>query len=234
MNKSKNNVYEFVTHTWNPIKGLCEYQCVYCYMVGMFQRFKLNTAIRSDIKALNQNLGKKNFIFVGSSIDMWSPAVDSEWIVKSLDHCYNYKENKYLFQSKSPKRFPDFLQHPLMANKDNLIFATTLETNEDISLYSKAASIEERISPMVKIRSLGYDVMVTLEPVMQFDFAKLIMLLRSIAPFQVNIGCNSNKSVKLKQPTKDQLTVLIKELETFTHVHLKGNAARILGDLSKI
>ena len=25
-------MYEFVTHTWNPIKGKCYHDCSYCYM----------------------------------------------------------------------------------------------------------------------------------------------------------------------------------------------------------
>lgn len=30
--ESKGNMYEFVTHTWNPIKGKCSHGCTYCYM----------------------------------------------------------------------------------------------------------------------------------------------------------------------------------------------------------
>ena len=25
-------MYEFITHTWNPIKGKCYHDCSYCYM----------------------------------------------------------------------------------------------------------------------------------------------------------------------------------------------------------
>lgn len=227
-------MYEFVTHTWNPIKGLCEYQCVYCYMIGMYKRFKQDTTLRLDESTLYLNLGEKNFIFVGSSTDMWSPSVNSDWIVMTLDRCLAFKKNKYLFQSKSPKRFLDFIQHPLMANKESLVFATTLETNEDVSSYSKADSIEERVDAMIKLKCLGYDVMVTIEPVVRFNLGKLAAMLSLIKPFQVNIGCNSNKSIKLDEPTKNELIGLINELKTFTHVHLKSNAERILGDLSII
>ena len=33
--ESKGNMYEFVTHTWNPIKGKCFHGCTYCYMKKM-------------------------------------------------------------------------------------------------------------------------------------------------------------------------------------------------------
>ena len=31
LNVAKGNMYEFVTHTWNPIKGICPHGCKYCY-----------------------------------------------------------------------------------------------------------------------------------------------------------------------------------------------------------
>jgi len=29
LNESKGNMYEFVTHTWNAIKGECKHDCTY-------------------------------------------------------------------------------------------------------------------------------------------------------------------------------------------------------------
>lgn len=227
-------MYLFINGTWNPIKGLCPFLCVYCYMLAIFKRFKQNTTMRLEQKELQTKLGSGKFIFVGSSTDMWSYPVESSWIAQVLDRCLSYPDNKYLFQSKSPKRFLEFLEHPLMALTDNLVFATTIETNRDISDFSKADSIEERVAAMIRLRELGYKVMITIEPVMQFDFAELVAMLRQIAPFQVNIGSNSNKAVKLPEPTRDELVALIGELKTFTKVHLKSNSDRILGDLKSI
>ena len=233
VNKAVNNMYGFVDGTWNPVKGLCPFFCIYCYMLAIFKRFKQNTTMRLEQKELQTKLGSDKFIFVGSSTDMWSYPVESAWIVQVLDHCLSYPDNKYLFQSKSPKRFLEFLEHPIMsALKEQLVFATTIETNRDISAFSKADSIEERVAAMTRLRELGYQVMITVEPVMQFDFAELVAMLRQIAPFQVNIGSNSNKVVKLPEPTCDELVALIDELRTFTNVHLKSNSDRVLGELN--
>ena len=225
-------MYLFIYGTWNPIKGLCPFLCTYCYMLGIYKRFKQNTTMRLEQKELQTKLGSGKFIFVGSSTDMWSYPVESSWIAQVLDRCFQYPDNKYLFQSKSPQRFLDFLNHPLMGLKEHLVFATTIETNRDIGAFSKADSIEERVAAMTKLRELGYQVMITVEPVMQFDFAELVAMLRQIAPFQVNIGSNSNKAVKLPEPTRDELVALIEELKTFTNVHLKSNSDRILGELN--
>lgn len=32
LTKSRGNMYPFVTHTWNAIKGMCFHDCPYCYM----------------------------------------------------------------------------------------------------------------------------------------------------------------------------------------------------------
>ena len=234
INKAVNNMYLFIDGTWNPIKGLCPFLCTYCYMLGIYKRFKQNTTMRLEQKELQTKLGSGKFIFIGSSTDMWSVPVESSWIAQVLDHCFQYPDNKYLFQSKSPKRFLEFLGHPLMGLKEQLVFATTIETNRDISAFSKADSIEERVAVMAELSKLGYQVMITVEPVMQFDFAELVAMLRQIAPFQVNIGSNSNKAVKLPEPTRDELIALVQELRTFTNVHLKSNSDRVLGDLKNI
>lgn len=32
LNKATGNIHKFVTHTWNPNKGVCHHGCKYCYM----------------------------------------------------------------------------------------------------------------------------------------------------------------------------------------------------------
>ena len=65
LNKSIGNMYAFVSHTYNPMKGECEHSCAYCFM-----RCKLLLPpLRLELKELKVNLGEGNFIFVGSSTD---------------------------------------------------------------------------------------------------------------------------------------------------------------------
>lgn len=37
LNESKGNMYDWVTHTWNPIKGKCSHNCNYCFMKKMLR-----------------------------------------------------------------------------------------------------------------------------------------------------------------------------------------------------
>lgn len=98
--EAKGNMYEFVSHTWNPIKGKCYHGCSYCYMDKLSPK---RGEARLDAGELaNACLGSGNFIFVGSSIDMFAQDIPDSWIKTVLDYCDEY--NRYLFQSKNPAR----------------------------------------------------------------------------------------------------------------------------------
>ena len=44
--------------------------------------------------------------------------------------------------------------------------------------------------------------MVTIEPIMEFDHTALVEMLKKIKPFQVNIGCNTSKDIKLPEASR--------------------------------
>ena len=230
MNKKNGNMYAFVTHTSNPIKGLCPHKCGYCYMRAIFRHYHGDETLRLDEYELKVNYGKNKFIFLGTSTDMFADAVPTEWILQVYDKCLQYPENKYLFQSKNPGRVlePQLINHPLMQLKDRICFATTIESNRDYPI-SKAQSMTERADAMAQLQAMGFPVMVTIEPIMDFDHEELVEMLKKIKPFQVNIGCNTSKEIKLPEPTRDQIYALVQELSTFTNVELKSNSKRILG-----
>jgi len=214
LNKQKGNMYGFVTHTWNPIKGKCSHDCRYCYMKVWKQK-----PLRLVEKELQDDLGEENFIFVGSSTDMFAKDVPDEWIKKVLDHCKKYPENKYLFQSKNPGRFLDLIR----CFPENKVFATTIETNK-IGLNDNAPPVFER---QYWIGELSGDVMVTIEPIMDFDLNIMVNWIKDIEPKWVNIGADS-KGHNLKEPPKEKIVKLISELKKFTKVNLKPNLKRLL------
>ena len=72
----------------------------------------------------NACLGSGNFIFVGSSIDMFAQDIPDSWIKTVLDYCDEY--NRYLFQSKNPARILEYLDHPVFKRS---VVCTTIETN---------------------------------------------------------------------------------------------------------
>ena len=52
LNKQSGNIYPFVTHTWNPIRGHCPHQSTYYYM----KKFRVGNP-RLEEKEFTTNLG---------------------------------------------------------------------------------------------------------------------------------------------------------------------------------
>ena len=218
MNKAKGNMYGFVTHTWNPIKGKCTHGCDYCYM----RRFPQNE-MRLDEKELKANLGKVNTIFVGSGTDMWAKSVPSEWLKAVLDKCYShiFYNNIYFFQTKNPRRFLDF-EIPKSS-----ILCTTIETNREYIQMGSAPITHDRAFAMSEWELKPYRRMVTIEPIFDFDLPELFSYIKIIQPDQVNIGADS-KGSGLPEPPKWKIEKLISELKKITKIHIKPNLNRLL------
>lgn len=211
-------MYSFVTHTWNVIKGKCPHDCSYCYM----KRFKQND-IRFDLREFRTDLGKGNFIFVGSSCDMFAEAILGGWIIEVLKFCAD-KPNRYLFQTKNPKRMWDFgVYLPVDA-----VLGTTIETNRIYRQMGKTLYPAER-AEWISHMSDRWDTMVTIEPIMDFDLSELPGLIHDCNPKWVNIGADS-QGHNLPEPSGKKINQLITKLEKFTEVKLKDNLKRLRGD----
>jgi len=214
LNKQTGNMYPFVTHTWNPIRGKCPHDCIYCYM----KVWKQNPLDIHE-KEFSTDLGNGNYIFVGSSTDMWSLPVLDEWIDSTLEHCRNYPQNTYLFQSKNPLRFIDWEND----FPPTTILATTIESNRSL-IQPNCPSPTERVGAMVGITNRKT---VTIEPIMDFDLDVMVDWIKQIAPKFVSIGADS-KGHHLPEPSGDKIRALIAELEEITQAKQKDNLKRLL------
>ncbi len=211
LNISKGNMYDFITHTWNVIKGECYHDCIYCYM----KRWGKLNPVRFDEKELKTDLGKDNFIFVGSSNDMFT--VDFEWTQKVLNHCNKF-DNKYFFQSKNTFAF----QNKALNFPENSVFCTTMETNRWYpEIMGNCMTIHDRAYYMKKNNYI------TIEPMLDFDLYGFPEILKFCEPKQINIGADSGNN-GLPEPPKGKILELISELEKFTIVKQKKNLKRLL------
>lgn len=217
MNKSAGNMYPWTTHTWNPIRGKCPHECSYCYM----KKFKVGE-LRLDIRSSIDDLGKDNVIFVGSSTDMFARMVPEEWISRVLVKCNEYPENTYLFQTKNPRRFLEFLG----GFPPKRILGTTIETNRDYPV-SNAPPPVERFMAMGSFSFNGVDKMVSIEPIMDFDLPVLSSWMYRIRPKFISIGADS-KGNNLAEPDAEKLKLFINEMQKLTEVKIKNNLNRIL------
>lgn len=219
--EAKGNMYEFVTHTANPIQGVCYHDCKYCYMKP-YPRFVRPVLITDSLKTKTP---EGNFIFVGSSTDMFADNVPAEYIKEVLNHCDCFN-NKYLFQSKNPKKILDFINHPVFSKS---VVCTTIETNRNYpEIMRNAPKIEDRVLAMEEIASFNIETYVTIEPIMAFDLKEMIECIKRCKPSQVNIGANTRwEYIQLPEPSKNEIKELAKELKKFTIIHLKQNLKRL-------
>lgn len=209
-------MYEFVTHMWSPIKGKCSHDCSYCYM----KKWGKQPPLHLDEKDINTNLGSGKFIFVCHTCDMFAKDVPAEWIERILERLRAYP-NRYLLQSKNPERYLEFTNYP----DDDVLFGTTIETNRDI-VDTKAPSCKERAMFLAMIGKEGFETMVTIEPILDFDLDDLVDLVILANPEWVNIGADS-KGHDLPEPSKEKVKSLIEALQEKTDVKLKRNLQRI-------
>lgn len=222
LNISKGNMYSFITHTWNTVKGKCFHDCSYCYM----KRWGNLKDIRFDEKELKTDLGTGNFIFIGSSCDMFADNIPMHWIEPTVLMTYRFKENKYFYQTKDPENLLDFVRSGL--NLFNASICTTIETNRYYpSIMGKAPRPYRRSDAMREIHSDGYKTYVTVEPIIEFGLSELVELIDECRPTQVNIGADSGNN-HLPEPSSNQIVELIEALSEFTTVHQKPNLKRLL------
>lgn len=240
MNKQsvKSDMYDWIGWTWNPVRGVCPHKCVYCYV-------RPNSGIlRLVPKELKEDLGQGNFIFLGSSTDMFADLIPSDWILQVLKYSSLF-DNQYLCQTKNAARLLEFMS--LFPKRTTL--GTTIETNryqtrpvqsgtfdlfpskEDgfISI-SSAPSLPQRTSAMEAVSKAapkyGLRTMVTIEPIMKFDLDIMVKWMETIGPDFINIGADSKRH-NLPEPSWAKVQKLIDELSEFTEVRTKPNLNRL-------
>jgi len=220
LNKSTGQMYEWITHTWNTVKGRCYHDCTYCYM----KRWGKQSAMRFDEKELKTDLGSGNFIFVGSSCDLFADDVPPEWIIRTLTHCESYPANTYLLQTKNPSAYSGYAVS--VAALKHFALCITIETNR---WYGDIMGN----CPPPKQRAYDFSLIpvkekyVTIEPILDFDLQEMVSLIKLCNPKQVNIGADSGNN-NLTEPSYEKVMNLISELNKFTTVANKKNLNRLL------
>jgi DNA repair photolyase len=224
LNKSKGDMYEFVSHTYNTIKGECPHHCSYCSIIRIAHRFgtKQNPA-HFDEKEMNVNLGENNFIFVGSSNDMFAREIPDEWIIRTLEKAARYN-NLYLVQTKNPGRYRQFLRY---MDPARFTLCTTIETNYDMPEIMGMAPAPEARSTAMALLPKNYQKMVTIEPIIKFQLKTFSRMVLCCGADQINIGADSFNT-GLPEPTGKEIKNLVRVLSPYTKIIKKPNLARLL------
>ncbi|MEM2136812.1 MAG: three-Cys-motif partner protein TcmP [Candidatus Methanomethylicia archaeon] len=214
-------MFSIIGETWNPITG-CLHYCCYCWA-----RFLATSRLKSNSKKCYHDFKpyfhedelkrtfRKGIVFVVDMGDIFSPKVKDEWIREVIRHIAKFPNTYFLFLTKNPSRYFDFIDEI----PRNAILGATIETNDD-SLYAK-----EKISA-APLPSPRYEAMknlkwhlkfISIEPIIDFDIDIFTKWIKDINPFLIYIGYDNYKW-RLPEPPLQKTNNLIEETSKFTCV----------------
>ena len=225
LNKQKGNMYEDVI-TRNYLGGCCNHRCKYCWVNNLKKRFKkIKERYSGKLRLLESEfkkpLKKGKTYFICACNDMFQKEVPSEYIKRILDYCKRF-DNTYLFQSKNPNRFLEFIN----SFPEKTILGTTIETTKYVGIVSDAPPLMGRMQIMECLKIYNIKRAITIEPILEFNLKIMVSWIKRIKPDLVFIGADSKKN-NLPEPSKEKVDALIKELKKFTEVKIKDNLKRL-------
>jgi hypothetical protein len=221
LKKATGNMYSWITHTWNPIKGFCPFNCGYCYT----HKWGDQKPLHLDERELRVNLGEGNFIFICSGCDLFHPDIPESWFARVIAHVRTFQSNRYLLHTKNPGRVLE-MAHKGYSVPGGSIVCTTVETNRWYMAMGNAPAPIKRLKDFGRI---GDKRMLTIEPVMDFDTVSFVAAISGAFPlYQVNIGADSLRH-NLPEPSEEKIRLLVDWLDgKGIKVHLKKNLRRLL------
>lgn len=226
LNKSKGNMYNWISNTHSHMGGECPHKCSYCY-VGT-SRFGRAPRYTGDLCLIEEefkvNYGEGKSIFVEHCNDLFAKEVPDEFIRRILAHCGTWPKNKYIFQTKNPTRMEKYTHR----FPPDVLLGTTIESNIEHTAMGHAPSPGQRIFSITELAT-AYDCFITVEPILDFDVDILVSwLCKSHVDF-VNIGADS-KGNNLPEPSVDKVKALVKALnDSKIDIREKHNLGRLLG-----
>lgn len=109
-NKQGEGKIDWCNFTWNPVSGVCGYDCEYCYMKGIRRRFPEvhDHPPRMNYKELMWNPPEDAKVFVCSSLDLFHPDIPNEWIAQVINAAIDNPQATYQFLTKNAARYAGF------------------------------------------------------------------------------------------------------------------------------
>jgi len=227
LNKPSGGMYPWA-YTINFLAGECLYQCDYCYVSGKIapwldgmgndKYYGEPRLVESELK-IELVVPDDYVIFVQSCGDLFGAWVPNLFTLRILERIRLFPQTTFLLQTKNPQRYWDF------DIPKNCILGTTIETNR-VYAGTKAPQPEARFRAL-KWLSQSRILMVSIEPVMDFDSPILLNWIANLHPRFVSVGADSGGN-NLPEPSSEKLRHLLAQLNLITEVRRKKNLNRLL------
>lgn len=222
LNKAKGRMFVSVGWTWNPIAG-CTHGCPYCWAKSLMKRWGKTFEPQFREHFFKDKMPDDgSWIFVGSMGDTFCEGVPDEWILRLLKFIKECEaDNVFLLQTKNPVRFMNFLPE-LLEIKDKVVIGTTLESTLETP-WTSAPAPGFRNLAVRSLKGIGFKTFLSLEPIADFGYETMKLMIMDIQPEAVEIG-RENYTSYLPEVSDSKLLMLIDFLESegITYV-LKAN-----------
>jgi len=224
-------MYDWVTHTHSHIGGECNHRCGYCYVRSTKKRsHDANERYSGELRLIEGSLdvdyGRDRVIFIDHMNDLFASGVLGEMIVGVLNHCRKFPENKYVFQTKNPKRYIGFRSQIPVGS----VLGTTIESNRRYECMGDSPTIFSRVLGMGQVNEFladPFETFITIEPILDFDVSEFVDMIEYASPTFVNIGADSKRN-GLPEPTYEKVLELYDALvERKIEVRKKLNLDRL-------
>jgi hypothetical protein len=248
LTKAKGNMYEWCSHTHSYLTGKCPHGCKYCYVQAMCARFpnmrrRYSGPLAVDRKQLNVSYDSpairkyaverglpRPVIFIEHLNDLFAEGVPDTDIYDVINHCWDYIENGYVFQSKNPARV---MQYAELLPAGSMI-GTTAESDyvpqETYDLVHAPPPPMERLRGLMHLRvRCELDTFATVEPVLKMRHPEAFAAaIEQAGPSFVNVGADS-KGKGLVEPTREELVRFLTALDRLgVKVKRKTNLERLM------
>lgn len=209
-------MFPFITKCWNPLGGECLHKCPYCWVTNQLKpmfpnvRKKYSGAprlVQYELEKAKYKLWEiDDFVFVCDCTDLFGNWVPTEYIQQILE-VIGTRTNRFLLLTKNPERYRQLISMGIPI-PDNCLLGCTIES--DIDHLSTGMMESSRLAVMLELSLMGYPVMVSIEPIMEFSL-KFIELIAQIKPKIVAVGYD-NYSNGLTEPSLEKTQFLMERL----------------------
>lgn len=207
-------MFPFITQTWNPLGGECLHKCPYCWATALKERYpNLKTKYGGEARIIDREFKRiasfkaTDFIFVCDMTDLFGYWVSNS-LIQQIFEVIKTSPAQFLFLTKNPKRYHDLISIGIHIPL-NCILGATIESDKD---HFITVPVSSRLEAVADLSEMGYPVMLSIEPILKFDYQNFANWLRLIMPKFVAVGYD-NYNHGLPEPSLEETLNLIAMLQ---------------------
>jgi hypothetical protein len=201
--------------TWNPLGGECLHNCRYCWVKklkamfpGVRAKYSGAPRIKAEWLAEIKKFTAADFVFVGDCCDLFGHWVPNG-MIQQIFQAIEKSPAKFLLLTKNPQKYRELISIGVHIPQ-NCVLGCTVESNIDHLLSGQPETA--RLEVMAELTAMGYPVMLSIEPIMEFDPVRFPLWIAKVHPDFVAVGYD-NYDNGLPEPALSETLRLIGLLE---------------------